>query len=261
MATSNYRYESTSKTSRLQVQLLKESIDLSEEYQLPRDDGLIMDGLTSIVVKEGDDEKNQDMKNNFDRILFKDLSFKVGSREIFIVGGPSGSGKSQLLRSIAGLSPLNSGTIRLDGEFMHTFDCSSEWRKRVRYVTQYKVDVPGSPRDFVHRIVSFKSWKKDNWPSAETVIESTTGFLEQWGLKGSFLDKEWSSLSGGEAQRIIVAISLASKPNVLLLDESTSSLDMKSKISVESSVDAMTRENGLKILWVSHDPDIFRRYE
>lgn len=251
----------TSKPSKLEVHPLIEVFDSSLDKGHSPDNDLLIDGLTKSIVITDDSDADGMIEPNHVRTLFNELSFKLGSGEISLVRGPSGCGKTQLLRLIAGLSHLDEGTISLDGIRLQAFDCPSDWRKRVRYVTQYKVDVPGSPREFVRRVTSFKSWKRDGWPTEQDMVKSAIELVEQWGLPASCLDKEWSVLSGGEAQRVIVALSLASNPSVLLLDESTSALDMDSKVAVERTIDDLTKENRLKVLWVSHDPGILRRYE
>ena len=228
----------------------------SEECEASPADGLLIDKLTKSVVANDDIDTKP---TNIQR-LFDDLSFKVRSSEIFLVRGPSGCGKSQLLRAIARLSPMDSGSISLDGIDSQAYDCASDWRKRVRYVTQYKVDVPGTPREFIRRVTSFKSWTHDNWPSEELMIESTIKFVEEWGLQPNCLEKDWSTLSGGEAQRVIIALSLASNPSVLLLDESTSALDIDTKLAVEHTIDGLAKQNNLKVIWVSHDTGISQRY-
>lgn len=216
-------------------------------------------GMVNRIPK---DATSDSLPESSTRMLFHNLSFQVKSGEIYLVDGPSGSGKSQLLRSIAMLSPLNAGVMELDGTPLGSFSCPSDWRKRVRYVTQYKVDIHGSPKDFVNRVTNFKSWKRQNELLSESaMLESVTELVEEWGLPATCLDKEWSSLSGGEAQRVVLAIALASKPSVLLLDESTSALDLSAKIAVERTVDEFTEKYGLKTIWVSHDPAMRHRYE
>lgn len=197
--------------------------------------------------------------NEGNKILFQDLSFRLNESggEIYLVSGPSGSGKSELLRSIGLLSPLASGSIQLDGKPAMN---PSDWRRQVRYVPQYKVEIPGTPREFVHKITQFESWKHAESIQEENMLEATTLFLQEWGLKPTALDQEWSTLSGGEAQRMILAIALASKPRVLLLDESTSALDLTSKLAVEQSIDRYAHSHGIHAIWVSHDPGIAERY-
>lgn len=73
------------------------------------------------------------------------------------------------------------------------------------------------------------------------------------------LDSDWKNMSGGESQRIILAIALASRPRVLLLDESTSALDTDSKLRVEKLVGRLSDEYGLASVWITHDEDQKKR--
>ena len=73
------------------------------------------------------------------------------------------------------------------------------------------------------------------------------------------MDKEWSQLSGGEAQRMLVALALASKPQVLLLDESTSALDLDVKQKVEHCVQDHATRFGTSVMWITHDVEQIER--
>lgn len=198
------------------------------------------------------------------RVLFSNMDLKVGNGEIAAVRGPSGSGKSQLLRVIAGLSPAEEGELELGSTGLCRRPGSdwTTWRRNVRYVTQYKVDVPGTPRGFAERIVSFKSHQtvKDA-PTLEEMIQAAEDFVESWGMSRASLDKDWTFLSGGEAQRVILAFALASRPKVILLDESTSALDMDSKLHVERSVQEFASQADAGVLLVTHDQDQLERFE
>lgn len=189
------------------------------------------------------------------RNLFQDLNITITSGEILQVKGPSGCGKSQLLRSIARLSPLEDGAQLILENDDNLWNNATLYRKQVLYVTQHKINIPGSPRQFIHKIASFRSWKSldGNAPSEDDVLKSTISYISKFGLSSQNLDKEWKVLSGGEAQRIIIAISLASKPKVILFDEATSALDSTTKRAVETSVKEYVKANGAKVLWVSHD--------
>mmetsp|Transcript_13499 Transcript_13499/g.25341 ORF Transcript_13499/g.25341 Transcript_13499/m.25341 type:complete len:577 (-) Transcript_13499:105-1835(-) len=193
------------------------------------------------------------------RTLFKNMSFRVKSSELMLITGPSGSGKSQLLRSIAALSPVEEGFIELDG-IVWTLKHRNYWRKQVRYVTQYKVDVPGTPTDFIRRITGFEAWANDpRAPSFDQMTRNTIDFLQQWGMSAECMSEEWKMLSGGEGQRLITALALASSPKVLLLDESTSALDMESKLAVEQSIESYAKQSGCIVLVVSHDNEQLER--
>ncbi|KAL7560669.1 hypothetical protein ACA910_001351 [Epithemia clementina (nom. ined.)] len=221
-------------------------------------------------------------------IIFENVSFTVRPGEIALVSGPSGAGKSTLLRVLSGLRPMDGGDIWRGATLQTTTGYSdyTAWRRETRYVTQYKVSIPGTPIDFVRRFTSFQSWRKpasistptgDTTSAKESDTAETTTFsqlpppsksevlaccrqlLQQWDMELSDLEKEWSQLSGGEAQRILVALALASKPQVLLMDESTSSLDLDVKQKVERSVQEHATKYGMSVLWITHDVEQIQR--
>ena len=198
------------------------------------------------------------------RVLFQDVSFELSEGELFLVQGASGTGKSEFFRILAGLSPMEDGSIQLDGKDWkdeYTGNGSAEWRKQVLYVTQDKVQIPGTPIQFIRKINSFDSWKDDNdlYETIQDMVRQASTYLIKWGLNMDCLEKEWNTLSGGEAQRVLLAVAMSSKPRVLLLDEVTSALDMNAKLSVERSIqEYMDEENG-SVLWISHDDDLPRR--
>ncbi|KAL3811369.1 hypothetical protein ACHAXA_011333 [Cyclostephanos tholiformis] len=212
------------------------------------------------------------------RVLCTNLNVSLNKGEIAIVRGPSGSGKSTLLRVISGLTPMDGGDVIASGISLKS--CSGnrdgrgikpdmvQWRTNVRYVTQYKVDLPGTPRDFVSRVASFRSHSKFNTPSEDEVISQTASYLQRWGMgeieyenghQHPPLEREWKTLSGGESQRMLLAIAMASRGKILLLDEATSGLDEETQKRVEDSVVDYVRINHAAVLWVTHNEDIAER--
>jgi len=215
-----------------------------------------------------------------ERVLCTNLNASLHKGEIGIVRGPSGSGKSTLLRVLSGLTQMDDGDVNVSGlslagcfgqddhDFSHTN--MVHWRTIVRYVTQYKVDIPGTPRDFILRIVLFHSYSKFDNPSEDEMVSQTISYLQDWGMEEShskseyehshpYLDKEWKTLSGGESQRTLLAIAMASRPQILLLDEATSGLDAKTEKCVEESVVDYVKRYGAAVLWVTHSEDIADR--
>lgn len=147
--------------------------------------------------------------------------------------------------------------------------CMLQWRSNVRYVTQYKVDIPGTPREFIMRISSFSSY---NLERPDDIVLQALNYLQCWGMGDDdysyedasdrhhhYLDKDWKSLSGGESQRMILAIAMASRPQILLLDEATAGLDNETEKRVEISVVNYVRQRGACALWVTHSEDIAER--
>lgn len=200
------------------------------------------------------------VNNEPSRPLFQNLSFSLASGDLILVKGPSGSGKSTLLRGLAGLAPLDQGTMSLGSAdwdlHFATHTLAAQWRQQIRYVVQSKVELPGTPADTIVQMSNLKSWQYST--HQQTALEERAReYLKEWGFVGpeEALTKEWSQLSGGETQRILTAITLASQPKFVLFDESTSALDKTSKVAVENSVKAFVRKGTGGVLWISHDEE------
>jgi len=216
------------------------------------------EGINSLIQASGLNRYFEvgDESEDRNRVLFNDLSFLVNEGDLLLVSGPSGTGKSQLLRMMAGLSPLQDGDIWLQGRSWkdgYSGDNSIEWRREVRYVTQSKVQIPGTPLQFIKKMQTFRSWKADNDRPEYDFMKHVSHHLRQWGMGLESLRKEWVVLSGGESQRVLMAIALASRPKILLFDESTSALDIESKIAVETSIKDFVEDHQGGVIWVSHD--------
>jgi ABC-type iron transport system FetAB ATPase subunit len=188
------------------------------------------------------------------RILFQNISLEVQSGGKALVDGPSGVGKSTLLRILAGLTAPDEGTIELFGRKMSNFRDMSLWRRQVLYVPQTKVDIPGTPIDFMKKICSFRVRSHDEKSSTHSEMKTKTlQILSDWRMNVALLDSEWKLLSGGESQRVLLALALASCPRIILLDESTSAIDSGSKLGVETSVKQHCAESGMSAIWITHD--------
>jgi|GEM_PF-10896 len=195
------------------------------------------------------------------RILFHDISLNVAHGAVCTVMGPSGAGKSQFMRCVAGLVPVESGSLFLNSKNRLNFETMSHWRRKVRYVPQTKVDIPGKPANFLEKFASFHVVTSLASPPLVEMFHTVKTLIESWDMRSDLIQKDWQDLSGGEAQRIIVAIALASRPKVLLLDEATSALDMETKMKVEKSVMEAASLYDMTVLWITHDEDQVERLE
>lgn len=209
--------------------------------------------------EEGDITPSEDGESTAYRNLFENVGLDLYAGSKVLVCGPSGVGKSSLLRILAGLIHADGERVVLLGKSQNTYVNMPLYRKMCRYVPQTKVDIPGTPYDFMAKISSFKSWKSHVGgvaPTPDEIKSASKALIRSWGMNTSLLDSEWKILSGGESQRILVAISLASLPHggVILLDESTSALDVESKLKVEKSVEEYCRTQSIAAVWISHDP-------
>jgi len=162
-----------------------------------------------------------------------------------VIAGPSGSGKSSLLRLLNRLDVPTQGTVRYHGEAVATVD-PTEHRRRVAMVFQRPVVLPGTVTDNL--------LEADPALSPEKVAE----MLGQVGLDPGVARQQARDLSGGEAQRMCLARSLATEPDVVLFDESTSSLDPANAARIEGLA-ATLEQRGITVIWVTHDLDQLRR--
>ena len=173
-----------------------------------------------------------------------DLALDVENGERFAIMGSSGSGKSSLLRSIAGLIPIDSGSINIDGSDMTG---TPAHRRPVGLMFQ---DYALFPHMTVAENIGY-GLRMKGMPSKARDIRSRE-LLGLVGLDG-FEDRKPSTLSGGEQQRVALARTLAPEPSMVLLDEPLGSLD----ISLRESLLAETREilDSVKAtsMYVTHD--------
>lgn len=152
--------------------------------------------------------------------LFSDITLHVDAGEILVIQGPSGAGKSVLLKCIAHLLVWSEGNIRLKGRQAIDYGIP-DWRVRVLYLPQRPALLPGTPLDFLKTVKSYKArkqyWQQRFGNSSGRNVDPVD-IAQQWLVEEACWNKTWNNLSGGEAQRIALAIGLALDPEVLLLD-------------------------------------------
>ncbi|GAA1955926.1 ABC transporter ATP-binding protein [Catenulispora subtropica] len=159
--------------------------------------------------------------------------------------GPSGAGKSTLLRLFNRLDDPTSGSLLIDGAALESLDVLA-LRRRVGLVGQRPVLVAGTVFEEL----------RAGAPTLER--ERALDLLARVGLPEAMLDRAGVGLSGGEAQRICLARTLAVGPEVLLLDEPTSALDPEAARAVEETLCGLLRD-GLTAVLVSHSAEQVRR--
>jgi putative ABC transport system ATP-binding protein len=159
------------------------------------------------------------------------------------IAGPSGSGKSSLLRLLDRLRDPDRGEVLYRGRDVRDCDVL-ELRHTVSLVPQ----LPALNEGTVAENVRFAARLAGREPDLdETLVHA--------GLDHSFADRDASRLSVGEQQRVMLARSLAQEPSVLLLDEPTSALDEAARDSVEQTLLRLRRDLGLSYVLVTHDPE------
>eukprot|EP00897_Mesotaenium_endlicherianum_P010883 jgi/Mesen1/9823/ME000007S09890 len=177
--------------------------------------------------------------------ILEGVSFDVLPGELFGLIGPSGSGKSTVLRALNRLWEPPRGTVFLEGRDITQEDVI-RLRRRVGMVFQYPYLFEGTVADNVKYGPSLQGRHLSQ--------KEMQSLLLRAGLDASrsFLAKASNELSGGEAQRVAIARALANGPEVLLLDEPTSSLDPTATRRVEETIVRLREEEGLTVVLVSH---------
>jgi putative ABC transport system ATP-binding protein len=183
------------------------------------------------------------------KVLIENASFDVRGGEMLAIVGPSGSGKTTLLRLMNRLDEPSSGTVYVEGIDYREI-APRELRRKLSMVMQRPYLFPGT----VEENLRFG-------PLQRGVVVSTgeiAKLLDRVGLSG-YAVRNVANLSGGEAQRVSLARTLANSPLVLLLDEPTSALDEGSKLEIEALIQEIVQERHLTCIIVTHDTAQARR--
>ncbi|PYZ94311.1 phosphate ABC transporter ATP-binding protein [Salipaludibacillus keqinensis] len=179
----------------------------------------------------------------------KNINFTLHEGEIITLIGPSGAGKSSLLMLLNRLEDPNEGTIHYLGKDINEYPLE-QLRKRIGMVFQSSSLFEGSVEDNLKFGPSlFDEWKPERGKELLEVVQ----------LPKEYLDKNVEELSGGEQQRIAFARTLANKPEILLLDEVTSALDVKNVELIERFLKEIVPNQVKAMMMVTHDIEQAKR--
>jgi putative ABC transport system ATP-binding protein len=173
------------------------------------------------------------------RRVLEGVSARFAAGAVSAIVGPSGAGKTSLLRCINRLEDPDEGTVRLDGTDVRTLDPIA-LRKRVGMIFQTPVLFEGGVRANLC------------YGLTEVPRATLARVLEVSGLATSFLERESPALSVGQAQRVCIARALVREPEALILDEPTSALDINATKRIEDLLVQLAAD-GLTVVVVTHD--------
>ena len=191
------------------------------------------------------------------RNIIEDLSLQVPAGDVLAIIGPNGAGKSTLLKMLTGQLTPSAGSVRLQGEAVHSL-APSAMAKVLAYVPQG----PQAPPDIlVRELVSYgrhphRAWYMGSRAEDEEAVERA---LERTGLL-DLAKRPVGFLSGGERQRAWLALALAQQPQVLLLDEPTTFLDVCHQFELLDLLQRLNEEDNLTVVLVLHEINHALRY-
>jgi putative ABC transport system ATP-binding protein len=200
--------------------------------------------VSNVPVDDGDILRTEGLSRAVGgKMLVDGITVGVRRGDVLAVVGPSGAGKSSFLRLLNRLDEPSAGTVYLDDRDYRTIP-PRELRRRVGMVMQAPFLFPGTVADNV--VFGPRQWGES--PTDKMVEE----WLSRVGLSG-YAGRNVATLSGGEAQRVSLARTLANSPDLLLLDEPTSALDDAAKAGIEALIRSILADGRLTCIMVTHD--------
>lgn len=192
-----------------------------------------------------------------EKIALNETNIKVNTGEIVTIIGPNGSGKSTLVKAISRCIKLQSGTVELGGKDIKTMD-SKAIAKKMAILPQVKT---ASSDITVESLVSYGRYPHLKFGKR---LSRKDKDIIQWAMENTGLvelkDRDVVTLSGGERQRAWVAMALAQKPEILILDEPTTYLDISYQMEILELVKELNNSLGITVIMVLHDLNQAARY-
>ncbi|MBE6518676.1 MAG: ABC transporter ATP-binding protein [Thermoplasmata archaeon] len=187
--------------------------------------------------------------------VLKDITLDANGPQLLSIIGPNGVGKSTLIHCINRILSPNKGTVMIDGDLVNDISLK-DLAKKVGYVPYSANDTfPLSVVDTVlmgrHPHATYKSMDKDL-----DIVYETLKLLDIEDLAMRNFDE----LSAGQHQKVMLARGLVQEPEILLLDEPTSNLDIKHQMEVTRILRDLSQKKGILVIMISHDLNIAAKY-
>lgn len=185
------------------------------------------------------------------RNIFENVSFSVGGGDVFCLLGPNGTGKSTLLRCLCNLYRLKDGCVRIDGMDIAAQNPAALARK-IGFIPQ--IHTPTFPYTVLQVVLMGRTphlnmlampSENDYRIADEAIRMANIEYIR---------DMPYTELSGGQMQMVLMARVLAQEPEIMLLDEPTSHLDVGNQIRTIEMIRALSRRN-MSVIMTSHFPD------
>lgn len=180
------------------------------------------------------------------KLVFQDVNFKINQGDFLSLIGPNGSGKTTLVKILMGLEPKTSGELNFDH------------KQTIGYVPQFRNidnDYPLSIEAFIRLNLKFTLSPTKRHENDQLIQE----ILEKTGLT-DLKDRPLGLASGGEKQKAYLAQALLNDPKILILDESTASLDVEVKMQLMDLVAELNKKYQLTVIFITHDYELTKKY-
>lgn len=189
--------------------------------------------------------------------VFENISFHVPKGEIMAVLGANGVGKTTMMRCMMRFLNLKSGEVFINGTNTKKMNNSQFW-ENISYVPQAKNLVFGY--SVLNMVVMGRSqFVKFGYTPGKAEYERAYAILEEMGLE-EFAHRSCNSLSGGQLQMVLIARALVKEPDILIMDEPESNLDMKNQLKVLEIMKKISRERNVTVIINTHYPEHALRY-
>lgn len=179
------------------------------------------------------------------------VSFGINKKETFAIVGESGSGKSTIGRILLGLISKTEGEIFFDGKPLQIQNNSISLRRRLQIVFQDPTASFDPRLKILDSLLEFLDLRKEL--NSESKISIAKELVEEVGLDPEMINRKPSEMSGGQLQRLNIARALASGPELIFLDEPTSSLDVSIRGQIVNLLLEKQEKYGITFLLVAHD--------
>ena len=181
-----------------------------------------------------------------DETVLHDINFELEKGKFYTLLGPSGCGKTTILRLIAGFADATEGVIKINGETVNDIPAN---RRKVNTVFQdYALFPHMNVFDNIAFGLTIKKMPKDQ------IIQKVKEAVKMVQLEG-YENREISEMSGGQQQRVAIARAIVNEPDVLLLDEPLSALDLKLRTDMQYELRELQQRLGITFIFVTHDQE------
>jgi iron complex transport system ATP-binding protein len=186
--------------------------------------------------------------------ILSDIHFEIKPHEIVSILGPNGAGKTTLLRNINKILKPSSGSIMIDDSDLHSLT-----PQKIARLTSYVAQKPEASRLTAFDVILMGRLPYVNWNIREIDLMTVQSIIHSLHLESLAL-RYTDSMSSGEFQKVCIARALVQEPELILLDEPTSSLDLKNRQEILSMIQLVAETHELSVLMTLHDINTALRY-